>query len=251
MHVILDHLSAIVVATILLVVLLTLQIREKLNATDQALEYQLRTRAEMLLDTFGRDVDNMMTQEEAIAAGVSPSTCHLYYDAEGRLQSFSFPSYVERAQVVGFDADSTAQYASFYEPMSVRYDLTPTARRLSVGDSARVVHRLERREFRAGSTPSPPSSGSVEIGSVIDSDRLLLSESVTAVSVELFGVAGRLGSRGVEVGVAPSDLAYVRLSAELAHEALSNLATDQASTRLLNTARVSQTFRPPDLVYAD
>ncbi|MEM8598884.1 MAG: hypothetical protein AAGF99_03090 [Bacteroidota bacterium] len=252
MQAILDHLSAVVVGTILLVALLTLQIREKLDATDQALQYQLRSRAETLLDTFGRDIDNMMTQEEAIAAGVSPSTCKVHY-AGGRLRAFWFPSYVERVKVVGTNVDGGPQYESFYEPMSVRYNVNWTPRTITAGDSTRSVYRLVRREYRAGvgGNIAATAAAEVEIGTIIESNSIRLSEPVTDFNVQLFGAAGRLSSRGVESGFAPSDVAYLRLSAELAHDALANLATDQQSQRLVNLARVSQTFRPPDLVYSN
>ncbi|MEL7362801.1 MAG: hypothetical protein AAFN13_12075, partial [Bacteroidota bacterium] len=95
MHVLLDHLSAIIVGTVLLVALLVFQMRERLNSVDEAMRYELQTRGETVMASLGQDFNNLVTADDAGEMGLTPAGCLIERHSDGVVKSFQCPGMIE------------------------------------------------------------------------------------------------------------------------------------------------------------
>ncbi|MEL6444077.1 MAG: hypothetical protein AAF089_07325 [Bacteroidota bacterium] len=217
MHVLLDHLSAIIVGTVLLLALLVFQMRERLNSVDEAMRYELQTRGEAVMTSLGQDLNNLVTEGDAGDMGLAPSGCVLERHSDGVVRSIQCPGLIETEP-------------GNKEPGTVRYWTQPAGRSYTVGDSVRTAYVLHR-----------------DIDTFMGADTQPVADAVIGFDVTLFGASGA----PVTDGAAPADLYALRLNVELASQGTAALTSDQASERQINVARFGHTVRPPNLTYLE
>lgn len=214
MQVLLDHLTAVVMGSILLMVLLTLQLRGKQHNLNTTVSAATSRQAQTLLHTLERDIENMRTPQQAREAVG-------YYDlrltrSAGRTKTFVFPT------VGGGSASGVVHVA---------YRLEPVYETVAVDAAERPAYRLSRyvdtgRGFRR-STPGP--EGVVEFQIWITDD-----DGATVTTAD-----------GIE------DIDRVRLELALAADAPGQRSGDQALETSANLAHLGQTIRPPNLAHPD
>ncbi|MEM9998654.1 MAG: hypothetical protein AAF809_13215 [Bacteroidota bacterium] len=206
----LDNLTSILVGSTLLVVLLFVQQRSGQSATETAVHQITQARTLMFMDVLERDIENMRTERQALAA-LGSYTNRLEATA-GQTTRFSFPTL----------ADPSLGAAS--PTVQVRYDVTPLGDSVMVGDVKRGIYRVQRFE---GGTPSGGSS-----------------ESIVGFEVEVFERGSTTGRRS---GAALRDLDRVRVEVTTALNAVRQRAGDQESRSQTNAIRHGYVFRPRNL----
>ncbi|MEL7363129.1 MAG: hypothetical protein AAFN13_13735, partial [Bacteroidota bacterium] len=95
MHVLLDHLSAIIVGTILLTALVVFQMRERLNSVDEAMRYELQAEGEAVMSTVSQDLNNLVTEAEASTLGLAVLRCSLERHPDGIVKALACPGQIE------------------------------------------------------------------------------------------------------------------------------------------------------------
>ncbi|MEM6784365.1 MAG: hypothetical protein AAF624_11610 [Bacteroidota bacterium] len=217
MHVLLDHLSAVIVGTMLLTALLVFQMRERLNSVDEAMRYELQAEGEAVMSTLGQDLNNLVTEAEAGTLGLSVLRCRLERHPDGVVKALECPGQIET------DAINS-------EPGTVRYWTQPDGSSYAVGDSVRAAYTLHR-----------------DIDTDSGVQRQVVAQAVVGFDVAFFGAAGAQ----VTDGDAPADLHALRFRIDLASDGTDALASDQAAERSINVAQFGHTVRPPNLTYLE
>ncbi len=226
MSVLLDHLTAVIVAAILIGALLTLQLRDRVDVVERTVTDAARVRVETVRDIVMQDTDNILTNAQTDAFMPAPSRTHLAaVDTNTTVYELAT---IVRDSLGGADT-----------PGYVRYDLTAT------GDSARVndqwvpLHSLRRRRDR---------------GSGYDTG-VILSDRIAHFSIG-FGTASTSSGPGPAgptatmqaTGTPPDDLSIVGIEIAIAaQETSGRRQSDQRDTRQTTLVRTGSTLHPQNL----
>ncbi|MEM0962312.1 MAG: hypothetical protein AAGK21_07255 [Bacteroidota bacterium] len=144
----LDHLIAVFVGAFLILALLVVQKRTTLTQAETTLSQVSRVQADAMVEVLAQDVENVLTPDLASGTGF-PFEIRID-TASGQTSSLSLTTLV-RTTV----ADSATGLAAF-TPGRVRYDLTPSGRRIWTGLDSADVYRLDRSvDTGAGFDRSP------------------------------------------------------------------------------------------------
>ena len=211
MQAILDHLAAILVASVLLVLFGAVQLRGQQSSVDARRDYMVKSRAYAFAQSLERDAENMRSrkQVEDARATTQPAlgayTCRVERDAGGLTTAFTFPT---------VDAAGTSI-------VQVTYELKDAGKSTTAKDEAQALYRINRLVDGA----QDGSSGDI----------------VTDFAVGLLGSGGA----SVHEGDCPTDLRQVRVQMMAALEGVA--PNDRASGSGFNTTRYGATIRPPNL----
>ena len=211
MFTMIDHLGAALVGTVALVTVLAVSIRGRESAVETVVSHATQMRAQEFMRVIERDVENMRTEGEALAA-VGTYACGITRDGAGRLESFTFPTLLDPAS----GAASPIGH--------VTYRSQPTGDSVSVDGQLRPLYRVVREE--------DDGSGAVESGGSGD--------VVVGIDVGLF--ASRSAMPSV---TCPDDLSRVRLDFLTAIAGPARHVDGSTTTGPYNLARHGYTFRPP------
>lgn len=209
MAVILDHITAILVGTSLLGVLIFVQQRGQQTAVDNSIHHSVQTQSFSIAETLERDLENIRNSD------ISGQRAHVQRSGGNtsvlRFVTLEDPSLGETSPLI-----------------AVAYRLEDTYQQVLVNGTPETVYRLGRYvndgsgfTFKGGST-----------------------ETLTGFDASL--VSRDMGSV-VTSGYEPDDFAVVQIELESAVAGSIRLASDQTSTSRSNQTRKGFTFRPPAL----
>ena len=250
----LDHLTAIVIGTIVLITLFVLQSRQRLTAVDETIHLSVREYTQEALGTLGGDLNNAINERRA-RADTSIGGFRSSFDPVENAAYMSSPIARTHASPVPgdylFGVDTLANgmtgwlafpawigtAAGGFKSAQVIYRLVPEVDTTGapetafVNGQARELYRLERwTSFTPDGTD--PSSGFQPISGGIIAD----------FRVELVGYS----TEPVRKGPAPDGVHAVRVSINGAVDRLAAISTGQANTRESNGVRLAATYRPSD-----
>ena len=166
MSVVLDHLTAFLVGSVLLVALVALQQRGQQGAVEATLRYRNHTAAAGFLDAVERDVENIRTMSQMGAAfggdGVTDSLAFSVQQGlgtDGRLYTsqFAFPTLAAPPEDRGAPTDPRGEVAI------VVYHVTPTGHSIDVDGTDRPTYRARRYVYRRGDAAPAESGGSADL----------------------------------------------------------------------------------------
>lgn len=203
MNTLIDHLSAVLVAAILLGALLALHLRDSQQAVDEVANYTAQRQAASLLNVVGRDLDNVLGRDQAqtFLGGYEARLERTAAGGDTLTTALSLPSLVPPA---AGRAEAPAQ---------IRYRLEGTGRTATTSGGDVPLFRLVRAvQFGADTTETVVS------GDVVDFDVRACTpdgcraegpppEGTTHLEVRL-AVATGLGPRGRGVFVARQGASY-------------------------------------------
>ena len=233
----LDHLTAIVVGTVILLTLLILQTRQQQTAVDETVHSSVWEHVHQAVELIRNDTANMLNHEQAEDAFPNPSNAAFAYrlevdtTAEGLTHSFLFPALVR--DTVGASL-SEAQVA--YRLVPHTDPVTDSTLTVVLNGAVRDLYKLQRAVLKTTdmTTTSVPADA--------------LYDDITAgvlVDFEIGLVGAPLDP--VRVGGPPNGFSAVRIAATGSLDRLSQISTDQANTRETNGVRVTATARPVNL----
>ena len=217
MHVTLDHLAAVIITSVILLVYALVQVRGTQTASETTVNQIVYSEALSITDLLSVDIENMLTPTQSTAT-LGGYTCQVALDASGNTVSFSFPT---------LDPDSTNLDPSSWDAIQVRYDLNLTGDSVRVFENQAIVSKnlytLDRSVITASATIDTGGS----MGYITD-----------------FSI--QIGSRGSPTfltnGVCPAaSMTRVRYSYKMATRGVDFITTDQLSTNNLNTSRFGST----------
>ncbi len=210
---IIDHLGAVLVGTVALVIVLALSIRGREDAVETAVGHVTQQRAHAFVRVLERDVENMRPEAETRAA-IGSYTCAVTRDGSGRLESFTFPTLLDP------DRGSSSPIGHV------------TYRSESTGDSVRVAGQLRPLlsivRYQDDGTGEVPGGGSGDV--VVDIDVMLFARQ-----------------SGAAASTCPADLSRVRVELQAATPGPKRHVDGSTPTGPYNLARHGYTFRPPAL----
>lgn len=208
MHVLLDHLTAFLVGSVLLVALVYLQQRGQQGAVEATLRYQNQTAAARFLDAVERDVENIRTVSQMGAAfggpGVSDSLAFSVRQgtgADGRVYTsqFAFPTLANPPEDRGAPTDPAGEVAI------VVYHVTPTGRSVDVNGTDRPTYRARRYVYRRGDAAPAEDGGS---GDLVDFDVRLYQAGVPdTVNTDVAATPSRVHVAAVAATALPANRA--------------------------------------------
>ena len=220
MHVILDHLAAVIISSVILLVLALVQVRGTQTNTEATMNHIAYSEALNINDFLERDLENMLTTDQVTAAiaagkmiGAVGWSCQLTNPTGVLTQSFTFPT---------LNPDSVLNPT---DPSAIQVTYTLNA----TGDSAFV-----------------PVNGAL-VFSPLFQIRRIVDGTITGASM---GVVTNFlieaASRGVPgfptaAGTCPASMSKVRFEYKLAVEPVEFTTTDQRNTNQLNVSRFGAT----------
>ncbi len=128
----LDHLTAIAAGTVVLLALVTLQMRDRVAAVEDAVSDVAQQQATSVADGLAQEFDNVLSEPMATAA-LGTYRCQLVRDAAG-----------ERTALVELPVFVRTVRGGAVRAATVRYQLRATGRTVTVGRTARPTYRLTR-----------------------------------------------------------------------------------------------------------
>jgi hypothetical protein len=206
-----DHLSAVLVGAVALMVVLALSIRGRESAVETAVANVSQERAHAVMRILERDIENMRTEAETRDA-VGLYTCAVVRDSSGRLQSFTFPTLLDPARGPS-------------SPIGhVTYRVEPVGDSVAVEGRRRPLHRVVRQEDDGTGPVAGGGSGDV----LVEVDVMLFANRST-----------------LPASACPDDLSRVRIEFATAVAGPQRHVDGSAPPAAYNLARHGYTFRPP------
>ena len=155
MHVLLDHIGAFVVATILFVSMFTMINSSRQNAVDMQIGQLVQEQAYEIARVLERDLENIrsdaqvMQYNQFVEPDIEESICSFATDAEGRTRSLIFPTLLDAREGANSDI------------VNVRYELVSADTSLIYAGEELELFRLNRyvRDGDASVEYSDGSSG--------------------------------------------------------------------------------------------
>jgi hypothetical protein len=144
MHVIFDHLTAILIGSVLLIALFVVQRRSQTTSIEATERYRTETQAAEFLKTVERDIENIRTvaqTQHAFGTHRLSLRQAVGTDGEQYTQQFSFPTL----------ADPSLGTAS--PVVIVTYHIEPAGESAQVGDQLRPLYSATRYVTARGGTP--------------------------------------------------------------------------------------------------
>ncbi len=226
MHILLDHISALLIVSVLVAIFALIQLRGSQSTSDVAVNYMVRTETLEIADMLERDLLNMRTKDQtdaAIAAGKffggGAYVCTATAAAAGDTTlSFTFPT-LSDPQGVGALADPDSADVSL-----VTYQLIPVPGQSidRMQGNSMVSHPLFRLERRVGVDDTGSSQA-----------------TVTYFNIDYGRVTGDFIDA---TGGCPGDqLKKIRFQVQMARQSYDEATGDQTSRSQLNFSRYGQT----------
>jgi hypothetical protein len=130
----LDHITAIAAGGVVLLAILTLQMRDRVAAVETTVSDVAQAQASSIADVLAQEFDNTLSEPMTVAAlGTGSYRCRLVRDvANERTTEVEIPAYVRTVQ------GGAARAAT------VRYRLVDAGRDVPVGTQVRRVYKLTR-----------------------------------------------------------------------------------------------------------
>ena len=220
MHVILDHLAAVIISSVILLVLALVQVRGTQSNTEATMNHIVYSEALNINEFLERDIENMLTVDQtnaAIAAGkmigAGAWSCQITNATGNLTQAFTFPT---------LNPDSTLDPT---DPSAIQVTYTLTA----TGDSALV-----------------PINGTL-VNSPLFRLRRMINTDVTGLSMGIVShFLVEAANRGVPgyptiSGACPANMSKVRFEYKLAADPVEFATTNQRNTNQLNVSRFGST----------
>ena len=162
MHVLLDHLAAVIVSSVLVLMFATLQMRGLQSSSETTVNHVVRSSALDIAQILERDLENMRTDaqvQEAINRGVLTGgvgfACNAVASGDTTFQ-FTFPTLTDPQNVASLSDPMDAPVAI------VRYELNPTGETETRWlDGVEVTHSLFNIQRFVGTTLTGGSQGGV------------------------------------------------------------------------------------------
>lgn len=210
MYAILDHIGAILVTSVLLIGVFTLQQRYQQRNIEMQVSQMIKKRAHEFGKTIEMDLENMRRQEEVEAVGKTYS-CEMVQDASGLTSFLTFPTLGQP----DLGANSPI--------VQVSYQLNALGKTVLVNGMDVPLYMLDRLVDDGISNYSDGSSG----------------EMITHFSVGMYadGPGGPITSLSC-----PSNLSRIRLEFEAALSPVEFAAGNQRSISNVNAVRYSSTI---------
>ena len=206
----LDHLAAVLIGSVILVVLMLMQQRTRQHTVEATVNQVVQARAYKFVRLLERDVENMRTEAQALNT-LGSYTCTVSRDTSGRTTAFTFPTLLAPDQ-------GTASSVGH-----VTYRLQAAGDSVRVGEAYRPLFRVVREEDDGGGAELTGGSG----------------ETIVGFDVALFALRST-----APTFTCPDNLSRVRLEVHAAVEGPARQAADQRSTSLHTLTRHGFTFRP-------
>lgn len=238
MYAIFDHLTAIVIGTILLMTIFILQMRQSQSAVDETIHSSVWEHVHEAVEIVRNDTANLMNEDQAtkdFPSGLVPIVAVDTTASGGLTQRFLFPARVR--DTVG---DTLV-------PAQVGYRLVPHLNLSSspvdtftvrMNGEDRPLFRLQRAVLKVTDMTGLPSA-------VPDPS---LYQDITAnllVDFEIGLIGSALEPR--RSGSAPDGFSAVRIAATGGLDRLDAISSEQANTRETNGVRITATARPVNL----
>ena len=228
MHILLDHISALLIAGVLFVSVFTMMHRNRQNAVELQVNQIVNQQAYDFLDMLERDIENMLSADQLNGVSLD-STCFLELhppDSTGTetFKSFSFPSMEVYTDTVGFVRDSVAL-------VHLTYRKEPTGLNAMVNGEEQPLYIIYRDKQNEG------PGGVFQDGSS--------GEMITDFSLLLFNEGGGSTDRGA----CPSELGSTKVEFEAASVWSYDYTADDRYTKSknnLNTTRYGATIYSPN-----
>jgi hypothetical protein len=131
----LDHITAIAAGGVVLLAILTLQMRDRVAAVETTVSDVAQAQAASIADALAQEFDNTLSKPMTVAAlGVDQYRCRLVRDSTNeRTTEVEIPAYIRTVQ------GGAARAAT------VRYTLVAAERTVAVGTQTHPVYQLKRQ----------------------------------------------------------------------------------------------------------
>lgn len=221
MHILLDHISAFLVATVLFVSLFTLINRSRQNAVDMQIGQIVQEQAHNFARIIERDLENIRSDEQVILRNqflepdIESPLCSFQVDEFGRTIHLIFPTLADPR--LGANSDI----------VNVRYELEPTSKTVTyLGDELEIFSI--NRYVRDGDASVEYADGSS--GPII---------THFAITMHSEGNGGTDLSGTASTGDCPSDgsLSKTHIEIQAALPSVEYVSENQRSTSNLNVTR--------------
>ncbi|NNF58843.1 MAG: hypothetical protein HKN04_11455 [Rhodothermaceae bacterium] len=206
----LDHLAAVLIGSVILVVLMLMQQRTRQHTVEATVNQVVQARAHAFVRLLERDVENMRTEAQALNA-LGTYTCAVSRDTSGRTTAFTFPTLLDP------DQGPTSPVGH------VTYRLEAAGDSVRVGEAISPLFRIVREEDDGSITMTAGGSG----------------ETIVGFDVALFALRS-----AAPTFTCPDNLSRVRLEVQAAVEGPAQQAADQRATSRHTLTRHGFTFRP-------
>lgn len=147
MAAIFDHLTAIIVGTVLVGTLLFVQMRRQESAIETTVRNRVEWQADEFLSVVQRDLENMSTPAQARHAFGSDR-----FTIRRRLMADGVTGYTQQ---ISFPTLAVPQDGAASPLAIVSYEMTPTGETVRVGETDRPTYRITRYEYRRGGSVQP------------------------------------------------------------------------------------------------
>jgi hypothetical protein len=211
MYTIIDHLGAILVGTVALVIVLAVSHRARESAVEMAVGHAAAARSHAFMRVLERDIENMRTESDALAA-VGRYDCAITRDADDRVESFTVPTLLDP------DRGPSSPIGH------VTYRREPTGDSVLVDGTRRALFDIVREQDDGSGPVAAGGSGGVMV----------------EMEVGFFALRSVASS-----STCPDDLSRVRVEILTATEGPTGHADGSTTAAPYNVSRQGYTFRPP------
>ena len=232
---IIDNLTAVIVGGILLVTMLTLQMRDRQEAVADTISHGVRQQLYGAIEIGGEDLENMRSPDAAAAEAV------LLFDASASLDPDD----------LSWDADTLGSGSTgrFRFPTSVRLSDTPTDRALAevtytLIPSMDTVHVAGAVQYRHTLVRT---ASFVRLSPNTTPDTQVDTLSHDLISLRLGFVSGVVEENVTRQGDAPTSTHSVSLSTMAARPGPADLSTEVRNVGFSNAVSYGGTFTPKNL----
>ncbi|MEM8489028.1 MAG: hypothetical protein AAF564_26010 [Bacteroidota bacterium] len=230
MHILLDHIGAFIVATVLFVSMFTMINRSRQNAVDMQIGQIVQEQAYDFARVLERDLENIRSEAQVIKRNqfiepdIEESICGFASDEFGRTTSLIFPTLAD------------ARLGANSDIVNVRYELVPADTSLTYAGQELQLFTLNRYLRPGDSTIEIPDGSS---GAFI---------THFAVTMHTEGVGGTELSGTASTGECPPDgtLSKTHIEIQAALPSAEYTTGDQRSTSNLNVTRYGAVVYSPN-----
>ncbi|MEZ4700130.1 MAG: hypothetical protein R2834_07350 [Rhodothermales bacterium] len=216
MHVLLDHISSIIVATILFVSLIAVVNRNRQNSVEMQIGQIIEKQAFEFARTVERDLENIRSKEQTQLSLGRPEECLIERDGTGNTTRIIFPTL----------EDPSAGAASSI--VHVEYRLIPDDTTTIAVDGANVqVYRIERRR---------------KINDLTFVDDGGSGNFITRFDVGMIEEGALSAPTGSLIDICPDELDRIHIEFQAAIPTIDKRSSDQRSTSNLNIVRYGNTI---------
>ncbi len=216
MHVLLDHISAVIVATVLFISLIAVVNRNRQNTVELQIGQMVEKQAFSFARTIERDLENMRSKEQTETTLGRPEECFLERDAAGNVTHLLFPTL----------EDPSAGVASNIVHVEYRL-IAEDSTTIDVHGAFMQVYRMERRR---------------KINDLTYIDDGGSGSFITRFTIGMVSEGAVAAPSGLLVETCPENLDRVHLEFQAAIPTVEQRSPDQKSTSGLNIVRYGNTI---------